>query len=195
MRRYLALAVLTLAGAAGAAHVDASRAADSEPLTARGTLTPATIRFADTLDAELEVAYDPAHVDGASIRVVPDFAPFAPTAPPAVSHGQRDGLDVLRMRYSLQCVSAGCLPGKTPRAVHFQRGTVTGTRDGRPFEAAQIWPTLRVVSRLSDRASSRGDRLPPSARPARTRLPRVGRSARRRPDRRRLCWPSPRPSR
>ena len=98
----------------------------SQPLVARGTLTPAAIHFADTVVAELEVAYDPALVDGGSIRVEPDFAPFVQTAPPTVSHGQRDGLDVLRMRYSLQCVTARLPSRKTAREMHLRRVTVTG---------------------------------------------------------------------
>jgi len=161
----LTLAVLAILTAA---QLGAARAA-SEPLSVHGTFTPPAIRFADPVVAEVEVEYDPRVVDGRSIRVVPDFGPFVQTSPPEVSRADRDGLDVMRVRYALQCLSAGCLPRTHALELRLPRLTATGTRDGRTVKAVAPWAALRVVSRLSERAA-RGEvvfrrqrNLPPPA--------------------------------
>jgi hypothetical protein len=143
-------AALTVLALVTAAHLATADAAAPEPLSVRGTFTPSVIRFADPLVADVEVAYDPRIVDGRSIRVVPDFGPFVETSAPEVSHERRDGLDVLRTRYALQCLTAGCLPPKNAMNVQLPRLTVTGTRDGRAVSAVGVWPALRVVSRVSE---------------------------------------------
>jgi hypothetical protein len=144
----MTLAVLPLVAAA---HLGTAGAAGPEPLSVRGSFTPPAIRFADPLVAEVDVEYDPSVVDGRSIRVVPDFAPFVQTSSPKVSHAHREGLDVLRTRYTLQCLTAGCLPRKDALELRLPRLRVTGARDGRTVAAVAPWPALRVVSRLSAR--------------------------------------------
>jgi hypothetical protein len=137
-----------------AAHLGTAGAAGSEPLSVRGTFTPSVIRFADPLVAEVEVDYDPSVVDGRSIRLVPAFGPFVQTSPPEVSHFRRDALDVLRMRFRLQCLTDGCVPRKHALLLRLPRLTVTATREGRTVSAVGRWPALRVVSRLPQRAGT-----------------------------------------
>jgi hypothetical protein len=54
----------------------------------------------------------------------------------------------VRFRYSLLCVTTGCLPTKGARVLRLERVTVTGLADGRAVSAAAAWPTLHVSSRL-----------------------------------------------
>jgi hypothetical protein len=61
---------------------------------------------------------------------------------------------VLRVRYALQCLTAGCLPLKRSVEVRLPRLTVTGSSDGRTVHASAAWPELRVLSRLPVSAAS-----------------------------------------
>jgi hypothetical protein len=153
MRWHLAVVVVVVA-LAGAGATDPTAAQGTEALSVHGTLTPATIRFADPLVADVEVQYDPSVVDGRSIRVLPNFRPFVQTSSPAVTRSQRGDLAVLRMRYALQCLTDGCLPAKGALELRLPRLAVTGTQDGRRVRAVASWPALRVVSRLRDRADT-----------------------------------------
>jgi hypothetical protein len=150
VRGVAAVAALALAALTGGS----ARAEAPAPLSVHGVLTPAAIHFADSLVAEIEVAYDPSQVDGASIRVVPGFGPFQPTSPPTVSHGHRGDLVVLRYRYALQCLTDGCLPLTRAREMRLPRLTVTGSADGQPVRASAAWPGLRVLSRVPERAAN-----------------------------------------
>ncbi len=55
---------------------------------------------------------------------------------------------VVRFRYSLLCVTAGCLPTKGARILRLERVTVTVLADSSAVSAAASWPTLRISSRL-----------------------------------------------
>jgi hypothetical protein len=151
--RPAALAVLALAAACGS-PAQAEAADPAAPLSVRGTFTPAAIRFADPVVAEVEVAYDPSRVDGKSIRVAPNFGPLVATASPAVAHARRGAVAVLRLRYPLQCLTAGCLATAGALSLRLPRLTVTGHAHGRRVEGAAAWPALRIVSRLSRRAAA-----------------------------------------
>ena len=144
MRSLAAAAALAVAAlTAGGALADAA-----PPLGVHGILTPHAIRFADPLVAEVDVEYDPAQVDRASIRVVPAFAPFSRRHRPSSSHDHRGDLAVLKFRYALQCLTDGCLPLKGALNMRLPRLSVTGSADGRTVRASAAWPELRVVTRL-----------------------------------------------
>src|SRR5205085_10807696 len=109
-------------------HAGAAAAAD--PLSVSGTFSPAAIHFGDPLIAEVNVQYDAARVDPGSIHVVPGFGPFVQTASPAISRTEVGGVSVLRLRYPLQCVTAGCLPTTASRELTLPRIAVSASADG-----------------------------------------------------------------
>jgi len=150
---------LALLGSSG------SIARAGSPLQIVASIAPAAVLYGDPVTAALEVDYAPHTVDPASIRVQPSFIPYVVSSAPVVEH-VRSG--VVRFRYSLLCVTEGCLPGKGPRLLHFERATVTARAGNQTVTAAASWPTLQISSRLtaSDLAKQvrfRNPTTPPSA--------------------------------
>ena len=90
--------------------------AAAAPLSVSTSLEPGSTRFGDPVVAEVEVAYDPQTVDAASIRVLPDFAPYVATAAPSVRLTADGRTAVASYRYTLLCVTEGCLPTADARA-------------------------------------------------------------------------------
>ena len=128
--------VLALAAPASAAAPD---------LSVTTAFTPATVHYGDPVTAVAEVHYDPDSVDGSSIRAVPTLTPFVLVAKPVV---QQAGNGTLRIRYSLLCVTEGCLPVGASKVLHLRPLTVTALAGGRRLSATAAWPALRIDSRL-----------------------------------------------
>jgi hypothetical protein len=134
------------------------------PLRVVASLHPAGVLYGDPVTAEVEVEYEPQTIEPASIRVQPSFMPYVATAAPVV---QQVRAGVVRYRYSLLCVTDGCLPAKGSRVVQLERVTVSGLAGARAVTAAGSWPTLRVSSRLagsdlSGRIHFRNSTTPPN---------------------------------
>ena len=110
------------------------------------SLSPGAVFYGDPVTADVEVDYEPQTVEPSSIRVQPSFIPYVVSSAPVVQH-VRAG--VVRFRYSLLCVTDGCLPTKGPRLLKLERVTVTGLAGNRTVTAAASWPTLRISSRLA----------------------------------------------
>jgi hypothetical protein len=142
MRRHVAAAILACVALGATAHI----AAAGPPLGVATSLDPAAARYGDPVTAVVEVDYDARAVAASSIRAEPSFVPYVVTSAPVV---QRPRSGVVRYRYSLLCVTAGCLPAKGVRLVHLHAVTVTGVAGGRTVQAVGRWPVLRVSTRLA----------------------------------------------
>jgi len=132
--------VLTVLAVAPAAH-----AADS--LAVRASVTPRSQLFGDPVTAEVEVVVDRA-VAG-TVRVDPDFAPYAAAGPPVLTRADGGSQVELHYRYTLDCLIRTCLPGDTRRRVVFSPVHVLARIAGRERDAAATWPPLTVRSRLA----------------------------------------------
>ena len=110
------------------------------------SLHPGSVQYGDPVIADVEVDYDPSTVEPSTIRVQPRFTPYAAGAAPVVQH-VRGG--AVRFRYSLLCITDGCLPGNGPRRLQLRPVTATGLAGTRTVTATAQWPTLRISSRLA----------------------------------------------
>jgi hypothetical protein len=119
-----------------------------QPLAATARLGTHALSFGDPLNARVEVLVDPQRVDVASVRVRPRFAPWRIVSSSGERHSAAGTL--LTYRYTLECLSPACLPGRTlaerrflPAFVSYRWGS------GRPARRSVDWPTYRVVTRLT----------------------------------------------
>jgi hypothetical protein len=121
----------------------------TRPISVHTTLLPRTAHFGDPVVAQVTVDVDSGVVDPNSVRVVPGFVPFVESAPPVVSR-TKVGRDVTyRYRYSIQCVSDGCLPAGQSRVVALPDVLVKAQAGQRSLTAAASWPAATVASGLS----------------------------------------------
>jgi hypothetical protein len=124
-------------------------AASGTPLAVRTSLTPPASLFADPLTAEIDVQYDPGKIDASSIKVTPTFVPYSAVGAPAVSHSAAGGQSVLRIAYTIECDSDGCLPTAKQKVIALPPVTVTATAAGKPVTASAKWEPEAVSSRLT----------------------------------------------
>jgi len=157
-----------LAAALAAALLTPGAEAAGKPIGVATLLTPAAVQFGDPVTAEVDVRYDPRIVDGRSIRIAPGFLPYVVVSKPQV----RSASGSLRIRYSLLCVTEGCLPTHGPRRLRFAPVAVTGLVAGRHVAVTAPWRPLTVTTRLktSDLAGQPRFRSPAAPPPPRYRL-------------------------
>jgi hypothetical protein len=124
----------------------ADGASAGRALHAVASLQPAAVLFGDPVTADVEVDYDPRAVEPSSIRVQPDFVPYVASVAPVV---QNIHTGAVRFRYSLLCVTDGCLPTKSSRILQLHAVTVTGLAGTQRLTATAQWPVLRISSRLA----------------------------------------------
>lgn len=158
MRRFAAL--ITLSALAGAPASGAG-----PELSVDTSFAHATVRYADPVTAVAEVHYANS-VDRSSIRSLPSFTPFVLTAKPLV---RQSGDGVVRISYSLLCVTEGCLPTGAKKVLHLRPLTVTAQASGQRVSATAAWPPLRIDSRvrtsdLKGEAPFRSPKSPPPPR-------------------------------
>ena len=147
-----AVAIVALASGLGPgwqSSAGADRAA-AHPLSVRTTLLPGTALFGDPVIAQVTVVVDSGVVDPGSVRVVPGFAPFVESAPPVVSRTTVGSDVTYRYRYSIQCVSDGCLPAGGSRVVKLPGALVKAQAGARPLSAVASWPPATISTRLSE---------------------------------------------
>jgi hypothetical protein len=101
------------------------------------------------LTAEIDVTINSDAVPAKSVRVVPSFEPYAETGPPNVTESGTGAERLLQYRYSIQCVSDGCLPLAKPFALTLPPVTVTASAGAQKLSAKATWPTTFVASRLT----------------------------------------------
>jgi hypothetical protein len=157
-------ALLVCGGACVSPDIADAATRAAAPLQVVASLHPATVRYGDPVTAEVEVDYDARTVAPSSIRAEPSFVPYVVTSAPVV---QRPRSGVVRYRYSLLCVTAGCLPTNGSRRVRLEALSVTGLAGNRTVHAVAEWPVLRVSTRLAasdltGRVRFRTPRTPPS---------------------------------
>jgi hypothetical protein len=127
---------------AALALVAAAPAAAAPQLSVATSLAPSAIHYGDPVTAVVEVHFDPKRVDRSSIVAAPTFTPFVLTAKPVVEDA---GPGLVRIRYSLLCITEGCLPAQTSRAMRLKPFRVTASGG---LTATPSWPPLRIDSRL-----------------------------------------------
>jgi hypothetical protein len=121
------------------------------PLTVVTSRSPASIRFGDPVTAQLEIHYAAGTIALSSLRVAPSFDPFVLESQPVV---QFVHTGLLRLRYSLVCLSAACLPIHGAKIVPIGTVTVTGQAGSRMVTVGGRWPAAHVSSRLAASALS-----------------------------------------
>jgi hypothetical protein len=114
------------------------------PLRVTAALTPDRVFFGDPVTAELDVVFDPARVDPASLVLKTDFSPYAAQGAPSVERLRSGPVELARYRFSLLCVEAACLPAKGPLAVQFAPAQITAGSVG----ATASWKPLVVSGRV-----------------------------------------------
>jgi len=139
-----AAAALCIVGTWFGASVEIAKADTTFRVAA--SLHPGAVLYGDPVTADVEVNYDPRAVEPSSIRVQPRFTPYVAGAAPVVQHLHGGAV---RFRYSLLCVTDGCLPGNGPRLLQLRPVTATGLAGTRTVTATAQWPTLRISSRLA----------------------------------------------
>ncbi len=150
-----AAAIVLASGLAlGWFHGRAPVTAPPQPLAATASLSPHTLRFGDPLGARIDVLVDPKEADPASVRLRPRFAPYTIVATD-VETSSAGGI-LLSYRYTLECLSAACVPGRAPSdrrflPAHLSYRTPAGRLERRTIE----WPGFTVASRLT--AADLGD--------------------------------------
>jgi len=139
---------LAIVLALGWSQHDESGRAPARPLTATTTLDTSALSFGDPLSARVQVLVDPRKVDVASVRVRPRFAPWRIVSSSTDRHSAAGTL--LGYRYTLECLSAACLPGRTLAERQFLPAFVSyRTAAGRRARQLVDWPTYRVATRLT----------------------------------------------
>jgi len=123
-----------------------SSPAPRQGLEVQTSLDPASPFFGDAVTAEIDVAV---YSSATGLRVVPAFGPLAMSGRPVVTQSQSGGLESVRYRYAIQCVSEDCLPLVKPRALRLPPVVVSARVHDRVLTVKASWPALTVVSRLS----------------------------------------------
>jgi hypothetical protein len=126
-----------------------SSGATGERLAVRTSLDPNPSFFGDELAAEVAVDLDTRTVDPKSVQVDPGFVPFSETVAPVVSRSRAGHEETIVYRYTIQCVSDGCLPGAKPRQIQLPPVVVTAAGGARKARALGRWQPVTVVSRLT----------------------------------------------
>jgi hypothetical protein len=144
----VAVLALAIALALGWWQRGGSGPVPGRPLTATATLGTHALSFGDPLSARVEVLVDPRKVDVASVRVRPRFAPWRIVSSSTDRHSGAGTL--LGYRYTLECLSQACLPGRTLAERRFLPVFVSyRTAAGRRARLLVDWPTYRVATRLT----------------------------------------------
>lgn len=171
MRRWIAAAALVAVATAAAVILvvrgGPGAPAPAAPISVAASLSPAAVHFGDTVTARAVVVLDPARVDAGSVRLVPRFLSYRVAE--ATRDVQQDGRSTtLAYNLVLECLGAGCAPGRPQVALQFPPALLRyRTASGVSRRYAFAWPGLTVASRLDDAeraspyASLRSDTSPP----------------------------------
>lgn len=162
MRRALATSCATLLlGLTGcASDVDPVRLAGPEPLTATFHVTPRTASFGDPVVATVRVLYDPARVDGSSVRLATRVDPWRETR--TVEREAVRGLEALTYTLRLTCLTGPCASEERQARYFLTDAELTWREAGRRRLQLLPWPELEIATRLprSYVAPGPGDRTP-----------------------------------
>ena len=121
----------------------------AKPVAVTASLGAQALSFGDPLTARLDVLVDPQRVDVASLRLRSRFAPWR-VASSRVERHEAAGV-LLSYRYTLECLSPACLPGRTLAERRFLPALVSYRSPGvrRARHLAVEWPIYRIATRLT----------------------------------------------
>jgi hypothetical protein len=121
----------------------------AKPVVATAWLSAGTPDFGDTLGARLDVLVDPSRADPSSVRVRPRFAPYRIAATSLRS--RRAGSVLLSYSYTLDCLTAACVPDRAQVERRFLPALVSyRTRSSLLRRRVVDWPSFTVASSLTD---------------------------------------------
>lgn len=159
MKRVPAAAVIVaavVAAVAIAVGVEAGWWHGGEPTTpsaaisAQASLSPIAVHFGDPLTARVVVTLDPARAKPASVRLVPRFGSYR-VARDLREVRQARGSTTISYTFSLECLGAGCAPGRPQVVLGFADAELLfRTRNGAQGRLAVSWPSILLASRLDD---------------------------------------------
>jgi hypothetical protein len=136
-------------------------------IAVQGSLAPDAVQFGDPLTARALVVFDPARVRASSVRLLPRFGSYR-VSRAARKLQQTGGSTRLAYRFTLECLTVECAPGRAQVALHFPPAILRFvTREGAARHLTVDWPTVTLASRLEDAeradpaAYLRADTAPP----------------------------------
>jgi hypothetical protein len=158
MRRALAVvaigaaiaALLALATEEGWWRHAATGTAAKTAISVQGSLAPDAVQFGDPLTARALVVFDPDRVRASSVRLLPRFGSYRVSRATRKMQ-QAGGSTRLAYRFTLECLTVECAPGRAQVALHFPPAIIRFvTREGASRHLAVDWPSVTVASRLED---------------------------------------------
>ncbi len=121
-------------------------------ISATASLSPDAVHFGDPLTAHAVLVVDPSRVETSSVRFVPQFLSYR-VARAARTPSQASGLTTLAYSFALECLEAGCAPGRAQVPLVFPAAVVRyRTTSGASRRLSVPWPGITVASRLDDAA-------------------------------------------
>lgn len=163
----VALAGLVAAAIAGTAIGLVLQARDSESENSaaapraslsvvRATIRPAVHLFGEPVVAELVIVASKALVDPDTVRVQPDFAPYAATGQRLTERSETPTSVRYRYRYTLSCLEEDCAPQTERRLVELESAPIfyRFRQAGGPGTAIVDWPSFEVTARVPTEALS-----------------------------------------
>jgi hypothetical protein len=155
------LVVLTVALRSGSSSEPP--AAQSDPISGTGTLSPRILVFGDTLTAVVDVVLDRTVVDPDDVTLVWSHEPWTTAARPRVERRDSGSTTLLRTTYVLRCLTVPCVPVRETEVVTLEPATVryaatVGDATRRlSFDVA--WPDLAVHTRIRESGTAQTDIL------------------------------------
>jgi hypothetical protein len=144
-----------------------AKAAAGPAISIQASLSPAAVHFGDTVTARAVLVLDPARIEPASVHFVPHFLSYrVARAERRLSHAA--GATTISYIFALECLEAGCGPGRAQVPLVFPAATVRyRTPAGASKRKSVPWPEIIVASRLDAAARAepathlRADSSPP----------------------------------
>jgi hypothetical protein len=137
---------------------DEPPAAQADPISATGTLSPRIVLFGDTLNAVVDVVVDRTVVDPDDVTVSWSPEPWTPATRPRLERRDSGSTTLLRTTYALRCLTVPCVPVRETEELELEPATVRyaatvggGTR-GLSFDVP--WPALTVHTRIRGSGST-----------------------------------------
>jgi hypothetical protein len=129
----------------------------AQALSARAVVSPRPVLFGDLVTARADLVVDRARIDPDAVRVVADFAPFAPTGAPRRTESMSGDAVTLSFRFQLLCLTEACVPAGEAKRVPLPRARVSAPlRDGGIVTRTLAWPDVEVARRVPDSQVSAG---------------------------------------
>ena len=126
-------------------------------IVATATLAPRLHRFGDALRAEVTVVLDRRRLDPRLVRLETDLEPYRAVGGTLVERDDAGDLTRLRYTMTLRCLVPACVPGLLERKRFEFRPVTVVYRRAETFGSQAdfvhlTWPTVEVVSHLSEQA-------------------------------------------